>query len=191
MIDYQSWPAIPSLLVDDFIRSLKSRELIHTYDHHAPDLSSIIWEESIGKPLEETTKDGLTPASFIFEEASANLKNWIREHIPLYETYSIHVQVMCNGNNIFPHIDEDRKIAYNYIIESHPDTITCFYKPTDEFKNFIAFPNTYIPYDRVNLIVQEHIEMFKWHKLDVKKIHSVEKLDPSGYRIAITLSIPV
>jgi hypothetical protein len=190
MIDYQPWPTIPTYLIDNCISSLKSGELTHTYDHHAPDLSSIIWEESIGKPLEATTKDGLTPASFIFEEASVEIKNWIHEHIPLDEKYLIHVQVMCNGNIIFPHVDEDRKIAYNYIIEAHPDTITCFYEPKKEFKNFTAYPNTYIPYYRVNLISQDCIEMFKWHRLDVKKIHSVEKLNPSGYRIAITLSIP-
>jgi hypothetical protein len=190
MIEYQNWPTVPAALIDDFIKLLKSKGLVHTYDNQAPDFSSVNWEESIGKPLEITAEDGLTPASFIFETASLELTNWIREHIPLNEKYLIHVQFLCNGTCLFPHVDGERKIAYNYIVEAHPDTTTCFYKPKKEFKNFTAYPDTYIPYYRVDVISEEYIEMFKWHKLDVKKIHSVEKLDPSGYRIAITLSIP-
>lgn len=186
-INYKSWPAVPKDIVDELLVSLETRELNHTYDNYPVNTSHIDWSNSIGKPLEESVSSGLNAANFLFEEVTTRLKNWIQDNIPL-DDYMSHVQLMRDGISIFPHVDGFRTIAYNYIIKANPKTVTCFYSPIDEFKDFIAYPDTYIPYDRVTCIWEERIDMYKWHELDVQQIHSVENLNTEETRIAITLS---
>jgi hypothetical protein len=189
MVDYLDWPQIPKdleLLVLDYINNI---DVSHTYDDYPIDESNINWDDSIGCSLFGIDREKYNPAEFIFLlDVPLELKDWVSKNIS--EKYDIvSIQIMTGGTQILPHVDGYRKIAYNYIISASPETITCFYEPTEEFKSHKSYSETYIPYERLTLIEEHRILKNKWHKLDVQKIHSVEHIDHDVPRIAITLSI--
>lgn len=97
-------------------------------------------------------------------KASDKLKEFTKT---LFEfEHDVHIFVL--SGNLPIHKDNARDTAYNYILETG-DANTNFH---DEDKN---------------LIEEHQLEAFRWHKLDVKKFHSV--LIPKPPRVLISVSI--
>lgn len=93
--------------------------------------------------------------------SNQKIKDWIYSFFD--QSYTVRIQTIKNGIN--PHIDFNRKVAYNYIIDTGgKDACLCYFLPTYEsFK------------------IEEH----RWHKLDVSRPHSVEGIN--DMRISITV----
>lgn len=147
----------------------------------------IDYSKSLGFPLNDVWKYFKDLANFDFLEVNKELNEWARDCIDSNIAH-VSIQAMYGGTTITPHIDEMRVKALNYVIRTGGNSKTCFYKPKAEFEHLVAYPQTVFPFDRLELIEEVHIQPYKWHQLDVTKIHSVENLDPTLKRISLSLS---
>jgi len=147
----------------------------------------IDWNKSLGYPISEATKHFKNLAQFDFLGVNEDLDKWVRENISRDVAY-VSIQSMYGGTTITPHVDEMRKYAFNYVIETGGESRTVFYKPKQEFEHLTAYPQTIFPYEKLDVIEDIQIEPFRWHSLDTSTIHSVENLDPLKKRISLSLS---
>ena len=147
----------------------------------------IDYKNSLGFPLSEVWNYFKDLAHFDFLEVNEELNTWARENIDANIAH-VSIQAMYGGTTITPHIDEMRTRAFNYVIQTGGNSKTCFYKPKKEYEHLTAYPQTVFPFDRLELVEEVYIEPYKWHQLNVTKIHSVENLDPSLKRISLSLS---
>lgn len=116
----------------------------------------------------------------------AEVALWIWNNV---STQPANIQVMTSGSHVPPHIDEVRKGALNYIIETGGDVRTVFYNVKNEYADQNATPFTTIPYEKLDVSNDVDIQAERWHTLDTTRIHSVEGINPVKKRIAITISI--
>ncbi len=98
-------------------------------------------------------------------KASEKLKTFVRS---LFDFPVDDVHIFVLSGDLPVHKDNTRDVAYNYVLET-ADSDTNFH---DEDKN---------------LIEVNKIEPFRWHKLDVKKFHSVTIPNPP--RVVVSVSI--
>lgn len=148
----------------------------------------IDYSKSLGFPLSEAWEHFKNLAHFDFLEVTDEINDWARSNIDKNLAH-VSIQAMYGGTTITPHIDEMRTKALNYVVSTGGDSKTCFYKPKKEFDHLIAYPQTIFPFDRLELVQEIYIEPYRWHELDVTKIHSVENLDPKLKRISLSVSI--
>jgi hypothetical protein len=142
---------------------------------------------SLGFPLADAWEHFKDLAHFDFLEVNKEINEWAREFISK-DVIHASIQAMYHGTCITPHIDERRSFAYNYVISTGGDAITCFYKAKPEFDHLTAYPQTIFPVNRLKLLEEIQIAPRRWHKLDTSTIHSVKNLDPSLKRISLSLS---
>lgn len=147
----------------------------------------IDYSKSLGFPLSEAWEHFKELAHFDFLEVTEEINDWAKSNIDQNLAH-VSIQAMYGGTTITPHIDEMRTKALNYVISTGGNSKTCFYKPKKEFEHLIAYPQTIFPFDRLELVQEVCIEPYKWHSLDVTKIHSVENLDPKLKRISLSVS---
>lgn len=196
MIEYVDFPRVPNNIVDDILDVVNNSDLlsrrdlqIAAADNVTKEIekahASVSFDNNIGIPLSEIDKIYPDSATFLFLDPPAAALEWATK-IFGDETY-LHIQAMVNGTFVVPHIDENRKYAYNYLIQADPNTSTNFYKPKAEFCHLSATPATVIPYDRLDVISKQIIQKFKWHRFPTNIIHSVENI--SRPRIALTVSV--
>ena len=189
MVEYLDWPKIPESLEQIILEYTKNTRTPNTYESYPVDEGNINWDDSIGLSVFSIDRFKYSPAEFAFLlEVPEELTKWVAENIPEPHTM-VSIQIMSDGTQILPHVDGYRKVAYNYILTASPETTTCFYDPIEEYKNHKFYSETYIPYERVVLTEEHHLPTNTWHKLDVTKIHSVEKINNKVPRIAVTLSV--
>lgn len=129
-----------------------------------------------------------TICTFIVVDCDDDLNNWIRENID-YNYFSAYILVGRSGNTILPHIDQERVLGYNYILESAGNPLNCFWKPKKEFEDRLLTPYSYVPYERIDLDRSYHIDTHKWHVINASDIHSVEGLESTKSRILIGVVI--
>jgi hypothetical protein len=129
-----------------------------------------------------------TVCTFIVVDCDRELKDWIRENVnPNF--YSAYILVARSGNTILPHVDQERSLGYNYILEPAGTPLNCFWKPKTEFEDRPLTPYSYVPYERVDLDRSYHIDSHRWHVIKASDIHSVEGLDTTQLRILIGVGI--
>lgn len=129
-----------------------------------------------------------TLVKYHFLEAPENVKNWIKQYLPI-EPASINIQVMIGGTSIAPHIDEIRQHAINYLLDTGGDVELKFYELKDATDEKWIHPQMFIPYEKLEIKEVTKVPINVWHILPTNKIHSVENIDPSRKRIALTISI--
>lgn len=122
---------------------------------------------------------------YIFD-VPAEVKKWLEDNVSYF---TAHIQVMANGTHVPPHVDEIRKEAWNYVIEPGGDVRTVFYDVLPEYASQTLTPFTVIPYEKLSVSSDVDIQTERWHSLDTTRIHSVESINTSKKRIAITISI--
>jgi hypothetical protein len=152
-----------------------------------PDLPRYFIEEIINLTNKiEISKNDL--ASYHFICISEELEKWVKNNIN--ETCKVNAHGFFYGKYFYPHIDFIRHRAINYIIETGGELVeTRFYEPKEKYKHLTFLSRSYIPYEKLNLIESVVIKPFKWHSMEVNKIHSVENLDPNKKRVSLTLGI--
>jgi hypothetical protein len=139
--------------------------------------------EGLGVPFDTAYKyKGL--CNFTMIRAEGEILEYITKNIAPNHC-GVHIQVIDNGEYVFPHIDMLRNRAWNYTIDTG-NAITSFYEAKTEFSDLPLVPRTYVPYERVNKKQSVVIDSHRWHELDVSKIHGVENV--YGQRIAISIS---
>jgi hypothetical protein len=190
MIEYIDWPQIPKnieTLVLNYVNKTNYKEVDDSTNDSDNYYTNLInWDKSLGVSFDMSTPSA---ADFICLNNLPNeLTDWSANNITM-SVDTVSVQIITNGTQLLPHVDGYRKLAYNYVISASPETKTCFYDVVNEYKDYIVYPYTIIPYDRIIQIEEHYIKMHQWHKLDVTKIHSVENIQLAIPRIAITLSI--
>jgi len=113
-----------------------------------------------------------TPVNFKHfktKEVNSKLRNWLENNF-LFR-FSCQYQIIFPGIPI--HTDVDRNVVYNYIIEpGGPEVRTVVYGS----KN------------KDDVVQSEIIQANKWHRLEVAHYHSVENIDPSILRFAISVT---
>ena len=129
-----------------------------------------------------------TVCTFLVVDCDDELKDWVRKNIdPNF--YSAYILIGKCGNTILPHVDQERSLGYNYIIEPAGTPLNCFWKPKEEFKERPLTPYSYVPYERIDLDRSYHIDAHRWHIIKASDIHSVEHLDPLKQRILLGIGI--
>lgn len=123
-----------------------------------------------------------------FLDVSEKIKQWIYDNIPV-EAASINVQVMADGTTVAPHIDEIRQYALNYLLSTGGDVDLMFYELKDPADSKWVHPQTFVPYDKLEVKEITKVPLHTWHLLPTSKIHSVENVDPTQKRISVTISI--
>ena len=98
-------------------------------------------------------------------KASNKLKEYVKS---LFDVDVDDVHIFVLSGDLPTHKDNTRDVAFNYVLETG-DSYTNFH---DEDKNIIE---------------QNNIEPFRWHKLNVKKYHSVTI--PKPPRVLVSVSI--
>lgn len=129
-----------------------------------------------------------TLIKYHFLEVSEKVKDWVRQNLPI-EAASINVQVMIDGKSIAPHIDEIRRYAINYLLDTGGDVELVFYELKDPADEKWIHPQMFIPYEKLEVKEVNKVPANVWHTLPTNKIHSVENIDPTRKRIALTISI--
>lgn len=144
--------------------------------------------EKVKTSLELPESKHRTVATPHIIEVTDTIDQWLRENICSEMMYA-RILVIENGNTFTPHVDKIRKAAYNFVIESGGTAKTARWKPKKEFASMKASPYSYVPYERIDLIEEVHINLRQWHQLDITEIHSVEELDPEKRRIVLTIFV--
>ncbi len=175
MFKYLDYPAIPKELEQHIFDAV----LQHQTD------KIFTASENINKAVTETygttlniNVDGLANMGIFKDDL---VTNWIYKNITK-SFNGVHVQYFENGNFFFPHVDLLRSKALNYLL-STANAETIFY---ETIENIEIKPNSMIPYDSIKPVFKKVIDQYRWHELEVDKIHSVENIN--GIRIAITVS---
>lgn len=192
---YLDFPQVPESIIDDIkgsIKDLHSLGTTHTFQKFKIDSYQIdkientypIDDSFLGLAGDVAVTQYPDLATFIFTKASDNVHDWCRKNI--LENCTVHIQYFFDGKFFLPHVDLIRNRAYNYLIETG-NASTCFWNKRAEYNHLTATPNTFIPYDRIELAEELVIEKNKWHELSVDKIHSVENLN--GSRLSISISL--
>lgn len=139
--------------------------------------------EGLGVPFDTASKyAGL--CNFTMIRAEGELLDWITTNVAP-DHCGVHIQVIDNGEYVFPHIDMLRTRVWNYTLDTG-DAETSFYKAKSEYTHLPLVPRTYVPYERVDKIQTIKIDANRWHELDVTSIHGVERV--ASPRIAISIS---
>jgi len=147
----------------------------------------IDYDKSLGYPLSDAHIHFQDLAQFDFLEVTDEINRWVAKNISESVAY-VSIQSMYGGTTITPHIDEMRKFAYNYVIDTGGDSKTLFWTPKPEYKHLMIYPQTIFPYDRIDVLDEISIDLYRWHRLDTSTIHSVENLNPTKKRISLSLS---
>jgi len=162
----------------------KAFQLDYIDEHHSQES---IKQESLGLPGNLILESRPDLSTFYFLDAPEVVKQWVSDNIS--PNCHASIQEFSEGTFFFPHIDFVRTRAMNYILETGGEDVrTCFWKPKLEWAHLKPIHRTYIPYDRIDLIESIVFPIKKWHSLDVQKIHSVENINPTMKRVALTLS---
>lgn len=126
-------------------------------------------------------------AHWVVLDAPSLIKDWVKQNIEM-DCY-VALQFFQDGEKICPHIDGGRDKVYNFIIEPGGSTVTtCFWKPKTGIDVSLFGPRKWIDYNLLDLDDSVIFEKNQWCYIDTTQIHSVENLDPTTKRIAITLS---
>lgn len=200
MIVYKNFPIIPKHIIDkvldvalnvnfstnDFNLTTDNSNLLETIKQFTPNSD----ENLLGVAFNEAQQHYKEKiASFAFVNPPTELTKWIKENITV-PYRGVNIQVMSGGDFVAPHIDEIRKGALNYIIQTGgSDVKTKFYKPKLEYADLKVTPQTVFLRNTIDEVYSETLPTNKWHILDVTQIHSVNNLDPSGIRISISVSL--
>ena len=196
VFEYLNFPAVPEKIKQEILHTVEQNimQLSHDDQHNIYANKEVLekismaepnWDYELGIPLNQSPSDA---ARFYFFEVADSVKDWIKSNIPM-PVKGVNVQVMTGGSFVVPHIDEVRNKACNYIITSGgTDVETCFYNPITEYQHLKATAQTYFPKERLEKFEGVVIEIDKWHRLSVDRIHSVENLNPLEKRISLTLS---
>lgn len=194
MFKYIDKPAIPTHIVE----AIHKRVAEYQVESKLPDFQKmqindeIVAEiekkygtatEGLGVPFDTAYKyEGL--CDFTMIRAEGELLNWITENIAPNHC-GVHIQVIDNGQYVFPHVDMLRTRVWNYTIDTG-NAETSFYKAKPEYSHLPLVPRTYVPYERIDKVETIKIDANKWHELDVTQIHGVEHV--TSPRVAISIS---
>lgn len=192
---YLNFPQVPQHLIESVYKCLNEQHDIdstHTFKKFKIDAyqidkieeSYIIDNTLLGVAGDEAVEKYPDLSTFMFTKAPADIHQWCNDNI--LEGCTVHIQYFTGGSFFLPHVDLIRNRAYNYLIETG-NAVTCFWQPKKEYSHLKATPNTFIPYDRIELVEEITIEKNKWHQLAVDKIHSVEKIKST--RLSLTISL--
>jgi hypothetical protein len=122
--------------------------------------------------------------NFTMIRAEGDLLDWVTENVAPNHC-GVHIQVIDDGEYVFPHVDMLRTRVWNYTIDTG-DAETIFYKAKPEYAHLPVIPRTYVPYERVDKVKTIKIDANRWHELDVTQVHGVENV--KSPRIAISIS---
>jgi hypothetical protein len=196
MIEYTDFPNIPNDVVQKVLELAKN--YIDNFDYNSdPYNHKDKWLKAV---TDSTTrfglpaKDGLMhyPNCGIFSliDAPECLKSWAYENLEVVRNPNVYthvgIQIMHGGDKIFPHVDEDRTNAYNYIL-TDDHAVTSFYKPNNEFNQSDVKPYIVFLKSQLTKISELEIETRRWHNFPTSIIHTVENIHKN--RIAVTISV--
>lgn len=127
-------------------------------------------EDILAKPPEDMVVRYFE--TFQFKPVKQELVDWLNNNIKgkFYAKY----QIIFHGIPIHkdhPAFPGDRRIAYNYIIDTGGSTVI-----------------TSVYDDDKNLIQSEHLPAKTWHSLVVERYHGVEGINPDHPRVALTVT---
>lgn len=110
---------------------------------------------------------------FQYKRVNKHLTDWLHSKIkiPCYAKY----QVIRNGIPIHkdnPAFPGDRRLAFNYLLQTGGDNVLT--RVYDE--------------DKTTILQEECLPLHTWHSLVVEKYHGVFNIDPSSYRVAISVT---
>ena len=194
MFKYVDKPQLPQHIID----YVHKRVAEYNVESKLPEFQKMQINDDIIAEIEKhygTPKEGLGVTfdtaykyeglcNFTMIRAEGELLQWITEHVAPNHC-GVHIQVIDNGEYVFPHVDMLRNRVWNYTIDTG-DAETSFYKAKPEYEHLPLVPRTYVPYERVDKVETIKIDANRWHELDVSKIHGVEKVKTP--RIAISVS---
>lgn len=192
---YLNFPQVPQDLIDSVYKCLNEQHDInstHTFKKFKIDAYQIdkieetytIDNTLLGVAGDEAVEQYPNLSTFVFTKAPEEVRQWCCDNI--LKDCTVHIQYFTSGNFFLPHVDLIRNRAYNYLIETG-DALTCFWRAKNEYAHLQATPNTFIPYDRIELVEEINIEKNRWHQLSVDNIHSVEKIKSN--RLSLTISL--
>jgi hypothetical protein len=192
---YEAYPPLPPELKALILKTIEKEQsnLKSTnIQMNAPDsvINSITEDVDLTNNLGWHYSESKSHFPFICDyyvfDVPAEVAIWLRDNV---STEPANIQVMAGGSHVPPHIDEIRKGALNYVIETGGDVRTVFYNVKNENANENATPFTVIPYEKLDVSNDVDIQTERWHSLDTTRIHSVEGINTLKKRIAISISI--
>jgi hypothetical protein len=192
---YEAYPPLPpelKALILETIEKEQSNLKSTNIQMNAPDsvINSITEDVDLTNNLGWHYSESKSHFPFICDyyvfNVPAEVAIWLRDHV---SKEPANIQVMAGGSHVPPHIDEIRKGALNYVIETGGDVRTVFYNVKNENANENATPFTVIPYEKLDVSNDVDIQTERWHTLDTTRIHSVEGINTLKKRIAISISI--
>jgi hypothetical protein len=192
---YEAYPPLPPELKALILKTIEKEQsnLKSTnIQMNAPDsvINSITEDVDLTNNLGWHYSESKSHFPFICDyyvfDVPAEVAIWLRDNV---STEPANIQVMAGGSHVPPHIDEIRKGALNYVIETGGDVRTVFYNVKNENANENATPFTVIPYEKLDVSNDVDIQIERWHSLDTTRIHSVEGINTLKKRIAISISI--
>lgn len=192
MIHYVDFPKIPDEIAQEALDFATEYVKNYKLTKGEPDayfskfVSLEFTDKVLGVPLEQGVLVYPDIAFFSLMEGPASLREWTAKNIPV--NGNTNIQIMHGGNWTPPHIDELRRLSYNYLL-TDDGASTVFYKPKDEYTDYTCGPYMIFPQDRLTLTEEIHIEPRRWHQFPSTVIHGV-KHTPE-FRASITIGIPM
>lgn len=204
LVQYLDFPPLPDHLIKrvfDLVDAYQYKQgTIHningkdTWVQDGPDIKFHDNDLGISVRDIDLIKDSLakfpekTVCTFLVVDCDDDLKDWIRKNI-VSDFYSVYILVGREGNTVLPHIDQERALGYNFIVQSSGKPLNCFWKPKEEFKDRPLTPYSYVPYERIELDKSYYVEPRRWHIIEASQVHSVEGLDPNEARILVAIGV--
>jgi hypothetical protein len=195
-IEYLNLPPIPQKFVDEILlgfqltkKYLPTRLAASEYENDVNYDNSFCYtkREDILKSLELNNLREEDCA--LFHEYNnplpKKMDEWIKENI--MPDGIAKVFILGFGKILLPHRDRRINEAYNYVLLKGGNVKNKFWKPKKEYEN-IKIPQTiYVPYEKIDCVAEYEIPQYKWHKFDPSEVHSVENINPSEFRIIVSV----
>lgn len=111
-------------------------------------------------------------------EMDNKLKEFYRPYLFMFNFFVF--QVVDGGSYTAPHVDDrtQRKEGFLYILDQGGDNVrTRWYTPKKEYADLYVPDSTGIPYDRLDIVEDHHLQYKTWYYGDFGGIHSVENIE--------------
>ena len=188
MLKYLDKPRVPEDLVEEMKESVvlyKKERKLSEGDVVSSGLSNpVLPKNPLGYRFDEAPKGGEWCSTFSYIPISHRVSDWVRENLTPVPTCSFLI-LMSGGSAVWPHIDDFRSSAWNYVITPSSASL-CYYEAKKEYEHLTQCKGMYVPIERVNKVEEMEIERDKWYEFESTRIHGVENI--KGERLVLSVS---
>lgn len=118
------------------------------------------------------------------KDIAFKVHNYFAPLHPYFKNKYFMLQLVNGGDNVYPHIDGDRKKGFWYLLKNGGSNVcTTWWSIKDEYKHLLVEAQVGIARKKLEMIQSEVAKEDSWYYFNFDTIHSVENLE--NFRLAL------